>query len=302
MHCYALSAIALLLAGCVASPPPGERIPPPVIPERFDAPAANAPAPADLSRWWTAWQDPALDALVDRALAANAGLREARARVDSARATVTMAESALYPTVAAGGAVWHAALDGHVSGLPGDMLQSYERARSGTGHIVGLGASWEPDIFGAARADISAAASMVQVQQNAERGARLTLVADIVENYQQAQGLRRRSAILQRSIAEADQLTAYARARMRAGQATAADVSRAETAAAALRAEQGLLDALIDGRKRRLSVLAGATPETPVTLSDPAPLVIPPAPSGQLPSEVLARRPDVRAASAAIEG
>ena len=188
MHRYALSAIALLLAGCVASPPPGERPPPPAIPDRFDAPAANAPAAntttsVDISRWWTAWQDPALDALVEQALAANPGLREARARVESARATVTMAESALYPTVAAGGAVWHAALDGHVSGLPGDMLQSYERARSGTGHIVGLGATWEPDIFGAARADISAAASMVQVQENAERGARLTLVADIVDNY-----------------------------------------------------------------------------------------------------------------------
>ena len=301
MQRHAISAIALLLAGCVASPPPGERTPPPAVPDRFDAPAANTTTSVDISRWWTAWQDPALDALVEQALAANPGLREARARVDSARATVTMAESALYPTVAAGGAVWHAALDGHVSGLPGDMLQSYERARSGTGHIVGLGATWEPDIFGAARADISAAASMVQVQENAERGARLTLVADIVENYQQAQGLRRRSVILQRSIAEADQLTAYARARMRAGQATAADVSRAETAAAALKAEQGLLAALIDGRRRRLAVLAGATPETLVTLSDPALPIIPPAPTGQLPSDVLARRPDVLAASAAVD-
>ena len=55
--------------------------PPPAVPDRFDAPPANTTTSVDISRWWTAWQDPALDALVEQALAANPGLREARARV-----------------------------------------------------------------------------------------------------------------------------------------------------------------------------------------------------------------------------
>ncbi|TPE61739.1 efflux transporter outer membrane subunit [Sandaracinobacter neustonicus] len=294
-------AALLLLGGCVTAPPPGERTVPVAPPQTFEAAAANTAAATDISRWWAAWQDPGLNALVEQALAASPGLREARARVEAARATVTTAESALYPTIAAGGAAWHAAMDGRLSSTAGDLLAPYERGRSGTGHIVGLGATWEPDIFGGARANISAASAMVQVQENAERGARLTLVADIVENYQQAQGIRRRQALLTRSIAEADHLTAYAAARMRAGQATAADISRAENAAAALKAEQGMLDALLDGRKRRLAVLAGATPETPVQLSDPSLPLVPAAPTGQLPSDVLARRPDVLASAAVAD-
>src|SRR5689334_22140285 len=84
-----LLALALTLAACSTTPS---------APPQLDLPQATANDPA-LERWWTAFNDTTLTALVDEALANNLDLRAAMARVDTARTAVTAAQGYLYPTV-----------------------------------------------------------------------------------------------------------------------------------------------------------------------------------------------------------
>src|SRR5437868_1020111 len=75
----------LALAACASGPKP----PPDLrLPAAFEAPRATAPSSAaPLDRWWTAFEDPQLDGLIDQALAANPDARSAAARLREARAT-----------------------------------------------------------------------------------------------------------------------------------------------------------------------------------------------------------------------
>src|SRR5687767_8644280 len=50
------------------------------------APSAATTQPANLSRWWTTFDDPQLDSLIDRAVESNLDLRQAQARLRQARA------------------------------------------------------------------------------------------------------------------------------------------------------------------------------------------------------------------------
>lgn len=63
------------------------------------APNAQTTETADLKTWWQGFNDPLLNELIDQALAANHDLKIATARVREAKAMVTIAEAALYPSL-----------------------------------------------------------------------------------------------------------------------------------------------------------------------------------------------------------
>ena len=293
--------LALSLTACVAAPPVPPHIEPASPPASFDAKAANGTSAVSLDRWWAAWGDPTLDRLVEKAIAANPDIRTAQAHVAAARALVAVSESALYPSVSAYGAAWADLGNSKVSEPLATNIDPYSTGNLGYARLVGLGASWEPDIFGGRHADIAVARAIAESATHGAQGVRLTVIADVVENYQELQGLRRRLVILDGAIATSSRLSDYVAARMQAGQANAADVARAQNNLEALKAQRSPIVALIDARRRRLAVLAGDVPETAIALSDANLLTVPDAPSGQLPSSVLERRPDVRARGAIIK-
>lgn len=301
--------LVLALAACAAPPPsrpaPAAQV---VAPARLDAAAAQGAAQGEgaaaLDQWWTAWGDPALDRLVDAALAANTDLRVARAHVEAARALASVAEAALYPTIAAQGAGWGNAGDTGIDGTAGSVLSPFTRGATGGGYLVGLGAQWEPDIFGGRHADVAAAQAMAGGVDWMAQGVRLMVVADVVENYQQWRGLEARLALLDQSLEATRALTTYVAARQGTGQASKPDLTRAQAAAASLEATRPQLLALIDARRRRLAILSGALPEAMVDVvprrGGSSDLAVPPPPSGQWPSTILERRPDVRASMAMV--
>ena len=84
----ALAAAAALLAGCQTTP---------TEPPKLDLPPATVQA-LDLDRWWTGFNDPDLERLVDEALANNLDLASAMTRIDQARAAVLLASSSQYPS------------------------------------------------------------------------------------------------------------------------------------------------------------------------------------------------------------
>ena len=84
--------VAATLAGCAVTQP---------VTPKLDLPAGSATAAQNelLTHWWTAFNDPVLDALVEEAFTNNLDIRSALARVDAARSQVTLAQSYLMPSV-----------------------------------------------------------------------------------------------------------------------------------------------------------------------------------------------------------
>ncbi len=290
-------AAAILLCGCVhpVRAPPSKVAVPPKFVEQVSAGAV--PTGQDLGRWWTVWHEPELDALINESLEANTDIRTAQAHVAEARAMTTVAESALYPTLFAQGTAWGAEADWRAPTIPLPPGSTSSLRNGAYGSLAGLGASWEPDVFGRNHADVATARAVAASTVHSLHGARVTVVADVAENYQEARGLQLRIDVLDRGIATLERLLNYVNARYEAGQAFSYDADLVREQLDLQLAKRPPLLALLDARRRRLAVLSGKPPEATVTLPQMTPFNIPSAPAGLVPVEVLERRPDVQARS-----
>jgi len=299
-----LAALPVLIGlyGCVSAPPATAPQSGVRLPRAFQERARDGRriAEEELTRWWTVWRDPALDRLISDALSANTDIRIARARVAAARSLVTVAESALYPTVAAQGAVWGGEADWRLP-QPYADIPPLPVSHGLYGGFGGLGASWEPDVFGGRRADAAAARATALSAVESLNGARMTAVADVAENYEEMRGLQLRLAVLDRGIATLEQLLSYVEARYQAGQALTYDADRVRERLEVQRAGRAPLLALIEARQRRLAVLAGKPPEAALPLPPTGIFRIPPPPVGLVPIQMLERRPDVQASVAQVQ-
>ena len=327
-------ACAAWLAGCgqalkVHTPPAQARVP-----DAFSAPAAQASGgpQQDLGRWWRLWGDARMNALIERALAASPDIRAAQANLQAARALADVAESALYPTAVAAAAAGAGTADWRNASAWRALAPPYSAALPSSadarGLAAGVGAVWEADVFGARRADASAAQAAAAIAQERLHGAHMLVAAEVASNWREALALAQRLSILDAATAAAAQLHSYAQARLAAGQARAADVAAAQARLAGLQAARPALQALLLTRRQRLAALCGQPPGQPdaalaallpdvpdapnapaaapaaaasETAAPPEPSAPPAPPSGQLPSSVLARRPDVRARQQAVQ-
>lgn len=319
-------ACAAWLAGCgqalkVHTPPTQARVP-----DAFSAPAAQAAGgpQQDLGRWWRLWGDARMNALIERALAASPDIRAAQANLRAARALADVAESALYPTAVAAAAAGAGTADWRNASAWRTLAPPYSAALPSSadarGLAAGVGAVWEADVFGARRADASAAQAAAAIAQERLHGAHMLVAAEAASNWREALALAQRLSILDAATATAAQLHGYAQARLAAGQARAADVAAAQARLAGLQAARPALQALLLTRRQRLAALCGQppgqpdaalaallpdVPNAPAAASEaaapPEPSAPPAPPSGQLPSSVLARRPDVRARQQAVQ-
>lgn len=320
----AVTSLLGVLAACttIRVDVPESSVRPPKHFTELESPSGDGIDQAALARWWRGIPDPTLQALIEKGLVANADVRIAAARVREARAVVTQAESALYPTLAALGYAGRTqqneagvqtpsqvqlptsvpGLSVPLPSLPPINVPTLDVPKlpisTYSGH--GFAATWEVDIFGARRSDAEAARSAALANEERLHGAQLMVAGDIATNYVEARSLERRIGVLQRTIAEAERLQRYAQGRFDAGQATRHDIARVNAQMQALRAGTAPLQTLLRARLRRLAVLTGQTPEQLPQL--PAPTAQAPADGSAiptqlpavLPSDVLERRPDVR--------
>jgi multidrug efflux system outer membrane protein len=299
-------ALALALAGCGHAPPPptGTALPSPARYLHGDGtPAIPAPAaPPATAAWWTVFGQPALDRLVERALQADPRLEAAEARLRGARAALRAADAARGPTLNAELGIRH---DG------GPLLND----AGGSGRLVqaGVTLAFEPDLSGRLGHAQAAATHDAAEQQALLAGLRLQVQAEVVQTVLRLQALqaeRRLAARVAASLRDTLAVVAQRHANGTVGEAerarAQADERLAEAAAAELEREHGLA-------RHALALLLGQTPGTMDTteaaLGEPAPdaaaadatpAAWPRIPAG-LPSELLTRRADVRAAQQALQ-
>ena len=242
-------------------------------------------APRRSQSWWTEFQDPTLDRLVNEAVAGNLDLKLAGARIREARAARGIAASAGLPQVGANAAYART----HNSPLrPGD--QSVFEA--------GFDASWEIDVFGGVRRDKEAALADVQAAEEGRREVLVTLLADVGRSYLELRGTQQQLRILEETLAAEQDTLDIATARLEAGLGAELDVARAEGLLKANEADRPILERQIREAIYRLGVLVGREPGALATELE-TPSGIPPVPPEiplTLPSELLSRRPDLKRA------
>lgn len=241
--------------------------------------------------WWRRFGDPRLVELVEQAQRANLDVRLAIERVTEARTGATAAASRMLPTLGA-----TASASDTRSGLPDVVKSRLPDVRALRG---ALEASWEVDLFGAARAGAQAAALDAESAGFGVEAARLLVGAEVASQYFAWQGARarlERIEALVRAQADTERLVGNREA---AGHASRFDVARAAAETRVLSSQRAALQALVLVTEHRLSVLVGASPTAPLRpLHDAGAahlLEVPVLATGQ-PAELLARRPDVRAA------
>jgi NodT family efflux transporter outer membrane factor (OMF) lipoprotein len=289
-----LAATACLsLAACASHPRPDVRLP-----AAFEAPAG---APADavaLDRWWTAFEDPQLTALVEDALVRNPDARSAAARLAEVRAARTSALLQFIPQGDAAGS----ARKTHTEQLSGTAINipGFSTSGDSEAYSANFNVSWELDLFGRIFAASRAANADVAAARFGYEGARAALAAQVADSYFAARGLAiqladaRETARIQRSLYD------VATKRAQAGLAATSEPDRISGDLAQADAQAAGLEAELQVARRSLLILAGRVvePTSAVTVT-PVIAQLPPVPVS-LPSQLLARRPDVREAQARV--
>lgn len=279
--------LALALAGCGALPAvgPDYRAPAPELPDRWST--GKAAAPDDPASWWRRFGDPDLDRLVDRALAGNLDLELAAARLRQARAARSQAAGAYFPTIAGG-----------VSASRTHGASSLQSSSDRTLYDAGFDASWEIDLFGGTRRAVEAADADLAARRADAEAARVSLVAEVVQNYIDLRSDQQRLAIARANLATQDETLQIVEWRERAGLANRSDVEQARANREQTRAGLPDLEIGVAGALNRLDVLLGAAPGTlrgELAAGRPLPEVGPEVAAG-IPADLLRRRPDLVAA------
>jgi multidrug efflux system outer membrane protein len=284
------------LAGCSLAPR-YER-PEMDIPAEWSAPDAEQGGIA--VQWWTRFNDPALDALVEEALRKNRDLEQALASVDAARARLGVATSFLFPAVNVDGG-W--GMTGLSLKGPSPVPDSLDRTQPA--YQGGFSAAWELDFWGKYRNTRTMLSDTLFAAKASYVALRLTVAGTTCKSYFTLLSLDLQEEIARRTLRTREDALRIYTDRFKAGDITELDHLRAkaetevarvalhETLAAREAAEAALL-ALI-GRSPR--DIMEKSPERGMRL-DRIPAA-PALPAG-LPSLLLERRPDIVSAEYAL--
>jgi multidrug efflux system outer membrane protein len=259
--------------------------------------AAEAPfqATALPPHWWRLYQDPTLDALIEKAFAANTDLRIASANLARVRALQDEVDVATRPAVGVSAAPAYgrgsAAAKGRSDPLP-----------AGFTHDAGLSVSYQVDLFGKIARAVEAAGADTQAAQAGYDLARVTVAADTARAYVDACAAGQQMTVAQGSIDLQAKFVELTGQRVRAGRGTVLDTSRARGQLEQLRAALPTLQAQQRAAQYRLAVLTGDLPATlnqKVAQCTAAPRLTAPIPVGDGVA-LLRRRPDIRQAERAL--
>ena len=285
-HALAVLIVAAALSACAVGP--NYREPPTAAANLMNARSSGLVAQDPEGAWWQQFNDPELDSLVRRGLVQSLDLRMAYDRVREARAVFVGSELDLAP---------------HVPLQAGYARSDEQEPGFGTQRLniatysLGFDASWEVDLFGHVRRSIEAARADLGAQQENLRDAQVAIGAEVARNYYELRGAQRRLQVAQDNLDSARQTLELTQTRYDAGRVGEIDVQRARAREAATLASIPPLELAQQRAAYRLAVLLGQRPGTLDEELKPAdvPTYAKALPIGD-PTQLLRRRPDVRAA------
>jgi outer membrane protein, multidrug efflux system len=243
--------------------------------------------------WWEIYQDPLLLKLIETALANNFDVRIAAARVDEARAQLGTARLQQLPQVSLGAGAQRARTSAFEL-TPGEpaILNAFE---------VQGNLSYELDFWGKYRRASEAARAQLLASRYSHDDVAAGLVASVATAYFTLQTLDEQLVITRRTVESRQKFVDLTRAQHERGTVSGLDVATAQAQLATAEAVIPDLQRQIGQTEDQLSVLLGSSPDAVLRSNDGqlkrmADASPPPVPPAGLPSSLLERRPDVRAA------
>ncbi|HWK46313.1 MAG TPA: efflux transporter outer membrane subunit [Stellaceae bacterium] len=233
--------------------------------------------------WWRSFGSPELDELMQRSLSGNFTLRAAVARIDEAQGTAEVNAAALFPSITVAG------------------TQDQKNGVKNTGtHQLLAQASYELDFWGKNRAAAASGTALAHASAFDADTVAMTLSASLVDTYFQILSLNERVRLARQIADDARHVLALVQVQQQAGTATELQVEQQRAAVATFDGAVPPLLQQADQALHLLAVLTGQAPEGfAIAASDlhglARPGVLP-----DLPTALLERRPDIRAAEARL--
>ncbi|MBX8477982.1 efflux transporter outer membrane subunit [Pseudomonas cichorii] len=274
--------IALIASGCVMGP---DYQPPAVsIPAHWHAPLPHDASVKTLSGWWQQFNDPQLEQLLQWAEADSPTLDQAWANIQQARATLAVSDADASPT------------------LRGTLARNRTGERQdGSGQTyssssAGLDAAWELDLFGKFRRNREAASNRIQARVDDWHDARVSLAAEVADDYVQYRGCQRLVLAYQEQLDSQRQTAELTGLSLKAGFTAPADLVLTQASAASNQST------LINQRSecelllKQLTQLTGSDEDRVRELLGQAPAILP-SPARldvhSIPADLIRQRPDL---------
>ena len=254
--------------------------------------AQNFLAGADLAGdWWTLFQSPPLNALIERSLKANPNLQAAQAALRAARENVRAQRGAYYPAVTAGFGAQRDKSSAAIAPTPNSNALQYDL------FTPQVAVAYSPDVFGLNRRTVESLQAQQEQARFALVAADITLTANVVAAAIQAASLRAQVAATQKLIAVNTNLLQVLRQQFARGYAGRLDVAAQESQLAQVRATLPPLLKQLAQQRDLIAALAGGYPsDPPAEEFELAGLQLPSDLPVSLPAQLVAQRPDVRLA------
>lgn len=291
LHRIASALLLPCLGGCTVGP--NFKLPDIHMPGKFKEGASTADIPAP-GVWWDLFHSRQLTRLVNQALENNQDLRGAQARVETARALIGVKRSEWFPQLSIG----HAGTIERVSESsfsaflpPGFPTPEVERDSYRTAFDLGF----EADVWGRVRRSVESARASQQSAMDTLSAQRLTIAAEVGRNFFVLRSNDAQMQIVRDTISLRQDALNLQDSRFKGGLANEMDVARARTELELARNDLAILERQRGSAEHALAVLCGQLPSEFRVTADKS-LPSPPTIPAGLPSQLLQRRPDIRAA------
>jgi NodT family efflux transporter outer membrane factor (OMF) lipoprotein len=300
---YALAALlALALSGCTSfrdyvhngfKVGPNYCTPPAAVaPQWIDAADVHWQPCADLSRWWTVFDDPTLNHLIECAYRQNISLRVAGCRILEARAQLGIAQGRIFPQQQDAFGSYQRIGVSAATNVPAFGTRFFDQWNAG------FSLAWELDFWGRFRRAIIAAEDQLQASVFDYDQVLVTLLGDVATNYVQVRTLQKRIELLRENVALQKWVVDLTELQSKVGaRATQVDVGQTTSILEQTASQIPELEINLRVAENRLCVLLGVPPvdlqkmlgEGPIPTAK-AEVVV------GIPADLLRRRPDVRRA------
>jgi len=253
--------------------------------------------------WWNRFNDPVLTELVEEALKNNQDLAQSMAKIESAAAQVGVGTAALAPAVTGTGSATAQGLSEKTANtVPFDQSKL---ARSNTSYQGALSASWELDFWGKVRNQYTMLSDVLMSTVIGHEALRLSVAGQTAQGYFALLAQDMQLETSRRTLKSREDSFRIYTARYKQGDITELDWQRARAEVETARAQVHTNTVAVDKAEAGLAVLLGRSPRDIMDRAMkrgqginmlPAPPVLP----AGLPSDLLERRPDIRAAEFSI--
>ena len=247
---------------------------------------------ANLQTWWSVFNDPVLNGLIERAGEGNKDLKIAFARIKEARAQRGIAASERYPELDATGTA-QKIRSPHTFFPP-----TTQKSRTDDFFMFGGEGSWEIDFWGRIDRSVESADASLEASVEDYRDVLVVLYAEVASNYVEVRTLQERIKYIRGNIETQRKSLQLTKDRFKVGLAADLDVQQAQLNLSKTKSTLPTLQMMLVQTINRLGVLLGKHPDTlHDELGKPASI---PKPSEQitvgLPLDLLRQRPDIRQA------